>query len=193
MSVSVEFLREFVRAPATTASVLPSSPRLAWEMVAPVPERGEPVVVELGPGTGAFTAVLQRRLAGRGRHIALELNSRWSAALAERYPGVDAVCADANELPEVLADRGVRADVVVSGLPWAAHSLRQGRRLVPLIAESLTEHGVLTQFAYTSTRWARPARRQLADLRTAFEETVIGRTVWRNVPPALVYVARRPR
>ena len=190
---TVEFLREFVKSPTTTAAVGPSSRFLAEQMVAPIPAKGDPVVVELGPGTGAFTELIQRRLDGRGRHIALELNEKWADTLTRRFPAVETICADARELPEILSQRGVQADVVVSGLPWAAHEARDGRPLVAVIADALTEHGALTQFAYTWTRWAAPARRQLDDLRASFEETVISRTVWRNVPPALVYLARRPR
>ena len=56
-----------------------------------------------------------------------------------------------------------------------------------------TPAGVYTQFTYAWTRWAPPGRRQLAQLRTAFDEVLIARTVWRNMPPAVVYVSRRPR
>lgn len=190
---AVEFVREFARSPLTTAAVAPSSRALAEQMVAPVPSQGDPVVVELGPGTGAFTAAIQQRLGGRGRHIALELNEKWADSLARRFPAVESLCADARAVPEILAERGVRADVVVSGLPWAAHAAGTGRPLVALIAESMAEHGALTQFGYTWTRWAAPARRLLADVRSSFEETVISRAILRNVPPAFVYVARRPR
>ncbi|GAA3358579.1 class I SAM-dependent methyltransferase [Saccharopolyspora gregorii] len=190
---AVEFLREFVKSPATTAAVGPSSRHLARDMVAPIPATGDPVVVELGPGTGAFTEAIQQRLGGRGTHLAVELNQRWAESLSARFPEVDVECADARALPRLLAERGVRADVVVSGLPWAAHAPQGGVPLIRLIADSLTEQGAFTQFAYTWTRWAAPARRQHADLRATFEETVLSRTVWRNVPPALVYLARRPR
>ncbi|MER6993819.1 methyltransferase domain-containing protein [Saccharopolyspora hirsuta] len=193
MSTAAGFLWEFVKSPTTTAAVGPSSRALAEQMVAPIPHRGDPVVVELGPGTGAFTEVIQRRLGGRGHHLALELNSRWAAQLGERFPGVESVCADARQLPVLLRERGLRADVVVSGLPWVAHAAVDGVPLVRLVAESLAPGGAFTQFAYTWTRWAPPARRQLADLRAEFEETVISRTVWRNLPPAVVYLARRPR
>lgn len=193
MGATGEFLREFVKSPTTTAAVGPSSRFLAVEMVAPIPGRGDPVVVELGPGTGAFTRVIQERLGGRGHHLALELNPRWATALGKRYPAVETMCLDARELPKLLAERGVRADVIVSGLPWAAHTVRDGRPLTAVLADSLTPGGVFTQFAYTWTRWAPPARQQLRDLRASFEETVISRTVWRNVPPAVVYFARRPR
>ncbi|SDY06420.1 Phospholipid N-methyltransferase [Saccharopolyspora shandongensis] len=193
MGQAAGFLWEFVKSPTTTAAVGPSSRSLAEQMVAPVPHSGDPVVVELGPGTGAFTEAIQRRLGGRGRHLALELNPRWAAELGEGYPAVESVCANARELPELLRERGLRADVVVSGLPWVAHAPVAGVPLIRLVAESLAPGGAYTQFAYTWTRWAPPARRQLADLRAEFEETVISRTVWRNLPPAVAYLARRPR
>ncbi len=189
MSDTKLFLREFIRSPLTTASALPSSPALSEQMVAPVPEQGEPVVVELGPGTGAFTEAIQRRLDGRGRHLAVELNPRLADVLARRFPDVEVVVADAEQLPELLAERGVFAEVVISGLPWAAYR----GRLTEAVAAAMHPAGVFTQFTYTWTRWAGPSRRQLAGFRRCFEEVVLTRTIWHNVPPALVHVMRRPR
>ncbi|QGK69887.1 methyltransferase domain-containing protein [Allosaccharopolyspora coralli] len=193
MGTVTGFVREFVKSPTTTAAVGPSSRQLARRMVEPVPIAGDPVIVELGPGTGAFTREIQRRLHGRGRHLAVELNERWARELGERFPAVESVCADAHVLPGLLADRDVRADVVVSGLPWAAHVERDGRSLVEVIAESMAPDGAFTQFAYTWTRWAAPARRLRTQVDEAFAEVEVSPTVWRNVPPAVAYVARRPR
>ncbi|MCP2164081.1 class I SAM-dependent methyltransferase [Goodfellowiella coeruleoviolacea] len=187
------FFREFIRSPIRTAAVAPSSRFLAEQITVPVAERGDPVVVELGPGTGAFTKEIQRRLRGRGRHLAIELNPRLADLLGKRYPEVDVVCGDASTLPDVLAERGLRADVVVSGLPWVAFPTTAARPLLTLVAQSLAEGGVFTQFTYGWTRWTTPARRQLQNLRDTFEEVVVSRTVWRNIPPAVVYLARRPR
>jgi len=175
------------------ASVAPSSAALAAAMIAPVPRTGDPVVVELGPGTGAFTAALHRRLGDRGRHLAVEINPAMAAALAVRFPRVDVVAAAAADLPAILADRGITAaDVVVSGLPWAAYAGPVGGRLVDTIATALDPAGVFTQFTYTWSRWAPPARRQLGRLRSSYDEVLVGRTIWRNLPPALAYIARRP-
>ncbi|WP_223167659.1 class I SAM-dependent methyltransferase [Nonomuraea sp. SYSU D8015] len=111
------FLWEFVKSPLRTASVVPSSVWLAERMVVGVPERGHPVVVELGAGTGAFTSAIQRRLAGRGRHVVVELNERFAAGIAQAYPSVEVVCDDVTRLPELLAERGIGpVDVMVSGL-----------------------------------------------------------------------------
>ncbi|MEV0730288.1 SAM-dependent methyltransferase [Polymorphospora sp. NPDC050346] len=189
------FLREFLRAPTRTAAVAPSGTALADQMALPIPERGEPVVVELGPGTGAFTRAIEQRLAGRGRQLAVELNPTMADHLAARFPGVEVARGRAGDLPQILAGYGIdRADVIVSGLPWFAYEAdSDGPPLVHTLASVLTTQGVLTQFAYTWTRWAPPARRLLHGLRAGFEEVVSGRTVWANLPPATVYFARRPR
>lgn len=194
MSDTALFLREFVRDPLHTASIAPSSPALAAAMTVSLPVTGEPVVVELGPGTGAFTSAIQERISGRGRHIAIELHEEWAGLLAGRYPNVDVVRADVATLPAVLAERGVTSvDAVVSGLPWVAYAPGpDGRGLHTLITDALAPTGVFTQFAYSWTRWAPPARRQLDDLRHHFAEVVTSRTVWRNLPPAVVHQARQP-
>jgi phospholipid N-methyltransferase len=187
------FLREFVRDPLHTAAVTPSSPALAAAMTTTVPTTGEPVVVELGPGTGAFTSAIAARTGGRGRHVAIELHAEWARLVADRFPHVEVVQGDVRELTAILADKAVPpADAVISGLPWAAYNGPVS--LHAAIGRALAPHGAFTQFAYSWTRhWAPPARAQLADLRRHFADVAIGRTVWRNVPPAAVYEARRPR
>ncbi|MFI9643213.1 class I SAM-dependent methyltransferase [Micromonospora sp. NPDC051925] len=189
-----EFLREFLRDPFTVAAVAPSGRPLADLVTAPVPGAGEPLVVELGPGTGAFTAAIQHRLAGRGRHLAVEVNERFAGLLAARYPRLDVAVADARDLGDVLAQRGHgRADVIVSGLPWAAFAGGQQDELLHAVTDALTPNGAFTTFGYTFARWTPPAQRLRRALGDRFEEVVTGRTVWANVPPAFVYSCRRPR
>ena len=80
---------------------------------------------------------------------------------------------------------------MVSGLPWVAYAGQPP--LIESVARVLSPAGVYPQFAYNWTRWAAPARRLLNGLRTHFEEVVTTMTVWQNLPPATVYIARRPR
>lgn len=190
----MSFLSEFVRSPMTVGAIAPSGPALARLATAAVPTTGSPVVVELGPGTGSFTSAIQRRLRGGGRHIAVEVNPRFAQDLAARHPAVDVVHADATQLADVLAGRGFRrADVVVSGLPWAAFPKDRQRDVLAAVVAALPPHGAFTTFAYVHARWAPPARRLLQLLQNRFDEVVVGRTVWANLPPALVYSCRRPR
>ncbi|MEU4548575.1 class I SAM-dependent methyltransferase [Nonomuraea dietziae] len=188
------FLGQFMRSPATIGALAPSSRRLAETVCTPVPERGEPTVVELGPGTGPFTAEIQRRLDGRGHHLAIELNPKLASLLADRFPRVDVAQDDAARLPDLLRDRGLtRADVVVSGLPWAAFPETLQERLLGAVTSTLCPSGAFTTFSYIHAMPLGSARRFRALLAERFEEVVLGRTVWRNTPPAYVLHARRPR
>jgi phosphatidylethanolamine/phosphatidyl-N-methylethanolamine N-methyltransferase len=190
------FAAQFVRAPVATASVWPSSTALARAMTdaALASVRPAPVVVELGAGSGAFTGLLAHRLAGRGRQLAVEINPVLAHRLAERFAHVEVVPADVAELPALLALRGIAgADAVVSGLGWSA--TRPGREdpLVPVVARALADDGVFVQFAYCATSWAAPARALRAELDDCFADVETSPVVWRNLPPAVVYRASRPR
>lgn len=190
----MSFLLEFARDPMTVGAIAPSGSALAEVATAALPRTGAPVVVELGPGTGAFTGVIQQRLAGRGRHVAVEVNARFARRLAALHPAVDVVIADATDLTAVLLKRRLdRADVIISGLPWVAFAETDQRNVLSAVVDSLAPDGVFTTFAYVHTRWAPPARRLLRSLREGFDEVLISRTVWANLPPALVYYCRRPR
>ncbi|MFC7545848.1 class I SAM-dependent methyltransferase [Plantactinospora sp. GCM10030261] len=187
------FLTEFLRRPMIVGAVAPSGPDLAGDITAAVPRTGEPVVVELGPGTGAFTGAVQRRLGGRGQHVAIEVNPRLARRVADRHPAVRVVVADAARIGDVLSSyRLPAADVVVSGLPWAAFSERRQRSMLSRVVAALSAGGAFTTFAYRHVRWTGPARRFHGLLTESFEEVTVGRTVWRNLPPALVYHCRRP-
>jgi phospholipid N-methyltransferase len=114
------FLAAALRSPATVGAVTPSSSHLAARLAAVVPRVGEPVVVELGPGTGSVTAAIEYRLAGRGRHVAVEIDLVLAKHLRAEYPGVEVLVGDAATLEQLLAAHQVPpADAVVSGLPWS--------------------------------------------------------------------------
>lgn len=187
------FIREFARNPQRTGALTPSSPELAREAVQPIPGVGDPVVVELGPGTGAFTGAIQDRLGGRGRHVAVELNPRFAELLRRNFPAVDVANADATQLRTLLAERQIeRADVIVSGLPWAVFPTELQTSLMDAVLATLCPGGAFTSFGYVHAMRLPPARRFRSRLQQSFEEVVVGRTVWQNVPPARVYFARRP-
>lgn len=190
MSDVLAFTREFIRSPWTTAAPWPTSPTACDVALAPLPTRGDPVVLELGAGAGATSGIVQRRLAGRGHHIAVELNPRLASVLSRRHPDVEVVCDGAVDAMAELAARGTTVDLVFSTLPI---SLAEDRSFLVAAGRLLTPGGALSQVQHSWTRvlpWARAAERALAE---AFEEVVVSRTVWRNAPPATVTIARRPR
>jgi phosphatidylethanolamine/phosphatidyl-N-methylethanolamine N-methyltransferase len=188
------FLGQWMRSPARTGAIAPSSRHLARLVCAPVAERGEPVVVELGAGTGPFTAEIQRKLDGRGRHLAIEVNPHLAERLRQQFPGAEVIVQDAALLPHLLEERGIdRADIVVSGLPWALLPASHQQQLMKAVTARLGSQGVFTAFSYLHAVPLPLAKRFRRLLGALFEEVVPSRIIWRNAPPAFVLHARRPR
>ncbi len=188
------FLSAALRRPSTVGAVAPSSQRLASVLSSIVPRDGAPTVVELGPGTGAVSAVIARRLPQGARHLAVELDPDMVAYLRRTRPGLEVVPGDARELGKLLAEHGVdRADAVICGLPWALFPDGVQTEILGEVSRAIGDTGAFTTFAYLQGMALPAARRFRATLRATFDEVLVTATVWRNVPPAFVYVCRRPR
>ncbi|MGH3794419.1 MAG: class I SAM-dependent methyltransferase [Pseudonocardiaceae bacterium] len=187
------FFAAALRSPATMGAVAPSSSRLAARLAAVVPRLGNPVVVELGPGTGSTTVAIEHRLAGSGRQVAVEIDPVLAQHLRAEYGGVEVLLGDAAQLERLLAEHNVPgADVVVSGLPWALIAPPAQRAIIEATARSLRPGGSFTTLAYVHALAMPCARRFRALLGEVFDEVLTTRTVWWNLPPAVSYVCRRP-
>jgi phospholipid N-methyltransferase len=190
----VAFLTAVLRSPATVGAVAPSSPQLAARLAAVVPRVGEPVVVELGPGTGSVTTAIESRLAGRGRHVAVEIDPELANYLRAQYAGIEVLIGDAAELERLFAEHQVTAvDAVVSGLPWSLIDTDVQRAIIDATARSLRPGGCFTTFAYVHALSMTQARQFRMLLGEIFLEVLTTRTVWWNLPPAVTYVCRTPR
>ena len=188
------FFAALLRKPGQIGAVAPSSPSLAGVIASVVPTAGAPVVVELGPGTGAVTTAIDARLAPGARHLAVELDPRMAGFLRQAHPGLEVVEGDAAKLQSLLAERGVEhADAVVSGLPWALFDDATQASILGQVAAVIGPDGVFATFAYRHGMALAAARRFRRTLHATFAEVLLTPTVWRNMPPAFVYVCRRPR
>lgn len=193
----VPFLSAVVRDPSGVGAILPTSAHVARRLAEVVPGDGEPLVVELGPGTGPVSAQVQRRLAGRGRHLAIERDPSLAEHLARKQQAVEVAVGDAGELGRILGEHGFGsagvADAVVSGLPWSLIRADEQRAIIEAAARALRPGAAFTTIAYLQGLPTAGGRRFAALLDDVFDEVLITRTVWRNVPPAVSYVCRRPR
>ncbi len=150
------------------------------------------MVIELGPGTGAFTRLIRERLNPATTFIALELNVDHVRALRRKFPGLEVYHDSAERMADYLALHGKKqADCVISGLPWALLSNEQQTRLLTTIHESLAPGGVFVAFAYAHARWMARARDFRGSLQARFARVEISPVVWGNLPPAFVYRCAR--
>lgn len=190
----VALLAAVVRSPATVGAVAPCSSQLAARLAAVVPRAGNPVVVELGPGTGSVTTAIECRLGGRGRHVAVELDPVLADYLSAQHPEVEVLVGNAVELERLFAAHRMPAvDAVVSGLPWALIDPDPQRAIVEATARLLSPGGCFTTFAYVHALSMTRARQFRTLLGEVFDEVLTTRTVWWNLPPAVTYACRRPR
>lgn len=172
----------------------PSSAELAALLASVVPTVGEPVVIELGPGTGAVSSVIAARLPPDARHLAVELDPAMAAFLRHHHEAVEVINADARDPRELLARAQiVEVAAVISGLPWSLFDSASQEHVLHQVADAIGPDGVFTTFAYAHARALPTARSFRRALERTFEDVQISRTVWQNVPPAFSYVCRRPR
>src|SRR6266567_556341 len=106
----------FIREPLTVGSFWPSSAALAQAVVESCDFKPDGTVVELGPGTGAFTEPLLQRLHQRGRLLALEISATNIELLRRRFPRCRVIHDSAENLASHLG--GGKADCIISGLAW---------------------------------------------------------------------------
>ncbi|GAB3278159.1 methyltransferase domain-containing protein [Parasphingorhabdus pacifica] len=187
------FLLRALRNPSLVGAVAPSSPWLAREMAGVVPSSGAPVVVELGPGTGALSTAVSTRMPTGGRHVAIELDEGMLRYLRGELPWLEVLQGDAADLGQLLRDAGIESvDAVISGLPWSIFSASAQNRILHEVGQVLAPSGAFTTFAYLHALGMSGAKAFRRRLDVAFDEVLTTRTVWRNVPPARTYVCRRP-
>ncbi len=181
----LDFLRGFLLRPKEVASVLPSSTALGAKVAESGGAERAGVVVELGPGTGAITRELLRRMPAGSRLVAIERNPHFVRRLREtlRDPRLSVWEGDAEEIARALAAAGERqADLVVSGIPFAAMDDRISRRTLEAVRRALPPDGRFVAYQLVS------------DVRR-FADPLFGppdvRTVLRNLPPLKVFTWRQ--
>ena len=191
MNEHLLMLGRFVRSPRTVGAVAPSSRALAEEMVQGLDLSGATNVVELGPGTGVITRAIAERLGPDARALAVDVEPAFVAAIARRFPRVEAVCGSAADLPALLRDRGMfPAQHIISGLPFASLAAEVTTRILDAIVQSLQGGGTFTTFQYVNgypTPLAKAFRQGLSERMGSAPSR---RVVWRNLPPAFVLTWR---
>lgn len=185
LPAALSFLGEFVREPFKIGAVWPSSRALSQVVVDSCDIRPGDTVVELGPGTGSFTELLLRRVNGRGRLLAVELNARYACLLRERFPQCEVVNDSAENLVAQL--QGRLADCIVSGLAWGTMLPKTQNAIFDAILNSLAADGQFVAFGYLHAACLPTSQDFRRRLRRHFQQVETTPIVWRNLPPAFAF------
>lgn len=177
------FLRRFVSCPLAVGSVLPSSRYLVKSMVAGIDWSRVKTVAELGAGTGVITQAIDQSRHPDSRFLSFECDSNMRHALQGQYPTVS-FHDNAFALRSALKAKNLEGfDCVISGLPLFNFPEQERSTLLTEIHELLNPGGVFVAFQYT--RVLKPFLVSMYDqMETCF--------VLANLPPAFVYVCKKP-
>jgi len=177
----------FLRSPRTVGALTPSSRAVGTAMAADVDFRKPNRIVELGPGTGALTAPLVERLGPHNEFLAVDIDPAFCEQIQRRWPWINCVCASAERLDTIVADRGMFPVYhIVSGLPFVSLPVPVTRQILESITKVLRPGGTFTTFQYLHG-YRFPSA-------VAFRRSMSARMggpphvylVLRNFPPALV-------
>jgi phosphatidylethanolamine/phosphatidyl-N-methylethanolamine N-methyltransferase len=176
-----QFLRGLIARPKNVGAIAPSSPVLARAIAAQIDPAISGPVLELGPGTGVITQALIARGIAPERITAIEYDADFAKMVAERFPGVNVVRGDAFDLERTLGSEQPFAGIV-SGLPLLNHPPERRRMLIEGAMARLAPGASYVQFSYG-----------LEPPVSAPAGTTVKRAavIWRNLPPARVWVYRR--
>jgi phosphatidylethanolamine/phosphatidyl-N-methylethanolamine N-methyltransferase len=189
--MSWTFFREFLKNCQNTGAIAPSSQKLAETMMKAARVGEARHVLELGPGTGAFTHEIEKTLAPGAAYLGLDVNPMFIATLRDRFSTLHFEQAEAQhfDYAPFLSNGGF--DTIVSGLPWAALPESIQNALLEKIFSVLKPGGVFATFVYTGIHWMPRGQRFRRLLTHRFPNVELTPTVWGNLPPAFVYVASK--
>jgi phospholipid N-methyltransferase len=188
----MRFFKEALFAPHTTGAIAPSSRHLARVIVEKAAVDNASRILEIGPGTGAFTHHILARKKDDAHFVALERNPNFAADLREKFPDARIVQGCATELPaHALEHEFHEADSIVSGLPWTIFDPKLQRTILGGIRDVLGRGGTFATFAYFGPHWLPGGQNFRGLLRSVFPDTRTSQVVVRNFPPAFVYYCRK--
>ncbi len=201
------FFREFRHNFHTTGSITPSSRFLGKALARFVGGGAQPRrVLEVGPGTGAVTTHIVRRLGPRDQFDLVELNGSFVELLRRRFAAESELRAVADRTRilhqrlEEVAGQGTY-DVIVSGLPLNNFTATTVEQILTAFGNLARPGGTLSFFEYVAVRPMRAVfagadeRQRLRDIGRLLRGLLGPREIRRecvlaNVPPAWVHHVR---
>lgn len=174
------FLRRVLAAPRYVGSVTPSSRYLVDALLRLSDLSHVRTAVELGPGTGPFTAGLLDRLPADSRLLCIERDEWFADHIERRFndPRLIVVRGDAQHLERYLADHdmGDHVPLIVSGLPFTSLPGDMRDSILATIACCLSPEGSFLLYQYSQA-----VRSHLLHHFARVES----RWELRNIPPAV--------
>src|SRR5262245_23081213 len=196
------FFGQFREQYHTTGSILPSSRALGRALTRPMRMARPPRrILEVGPGTGAVTAVIVRNLKPGDALDIVEINPKFVALIEQRLaeePDFERVCSQARVINAPIQEVPGEAiyDFMISGIPLNNFSLALVDDIFRSYQRLLKPTGTLSYFEYMAIPDLKipfvsyPDRQRLQSLSVYLEDKIRAHQIAAdkvpfNVPPAV--------
>jgi phosphatidylethanolamine/phosphatidyl-N-methylethanolamine N-methyltransferase len=150
VSNNFAFFCQFVKSPATVGSLLPSSQKLAKEMVRELPEKSQSGstrrFLEVGPGTGTFTAEFIEKLRKEDQLDLVEFDEQFVNVLRKRFGHMSNVHILHQDFTTFTTEKPY--DHALSGLPLASFPPEMVRKIYDVFDRVIKKGGTVTYFEY---------------------------------------------
>lgn len=190
---TMKFLQAYFRSPLKIGAILPSSKQLAEAMLKNLSLTPGDQILEFGPGTGAFTEVIQRILPPGTHYLGIEREPQFVKLLKNHFPHLHFQHGTAEHALKFCEEYGFHAvKIIISGLPFASLSRHIQLNIIDNINQLLCKEGsVFRTFQYAHAYTMPNAlkfRKQMSQLFGDFERSPL---LLANLPPAYVLTWRR--
>jgi len=180
---AMHFIQEYMRHPRAVGAIMPSSKSLAKKMMKPIPFKEITCIIEYGPGTGVFTEEVVQNKRKDTIFLAIEANETFYNILKKKYGHIENVYiihGSAENISDYSKQYGIeKVDYIVSGLPFTSLPGTISTQILHETECLLGPEGKFITFQYSKVK------------RSFFESfftTIQYEKVYRNVPPAYVFV-----
>jgi phosphatidylethanolamine/phosphatidyl-N-methylethanolamine N-methyltransferase len=181
-SVSALFFKRFLKRPFQVASIVPSSKALVERVASKMDFSQRRVIAEYGPGEGAHSREIARRMTPDSHLLLFELDAAFSRALERQFAGdsrVHVIHGDAASLPYELKRRGIAAcDYILSGIPFSILKIEKKRALLRKTHDALAPGGCFIIYQVTN---------ELKQHATLFERAE-SEYFLQNIPPMFITI-----
>lgn len=176
------FFGQFLRSPAFTGSICPSSHFLAQELVTmAIEDKGKRgLIVDLGAGSGVVSHELLKRGIAADNILAVDISQHCQEIFSRHCPGIRLHIGDARNLIKIIARYypGERIRAVISSLPLRSLPTKNVYEIMRALWRLLRKGGILVQFTYAL--WQHCALEQYGFLPLGRQYVPL------NLPPALI-------
>ena len=186
------FLGGLLRNPKHIGAIAPSSEKLAMAMVKDLKLHQGELLIELGPGTGAFTKQISKIIPEGASYLGIERDPKFVRLLQKKYPDLTFVNGNAENLYDLRNGfSSMKTRVIISGLPFSIQVGEVRDNIIDGIDKLMTDGSIFRTMQYLHAYPIPSAKKFRRKMDEIFGDFHRSKVIIPNLPPAFVLTWKR--